>query len=133
MDGNARLAHQILIVEDDTFARDALSAILRMEGYDVCAAPDGQEALRQLRGGYFPDLILLDLMMPCMDGREFRRHQRQDPELCGIPIIICSATIDIHHEATALGAAGYLQKPIQVPGLLAYLRRHFEGPTRVAA
>jgi CheY-like chemotaxis protein len=82
----------ILIVEDDPGSREALTTILRNEGYQVTAQGDGAEALTYLRGAEkLPKLIVLDLMMPGMEGWEFRHEQRRDPKLAGIPVIAVSA------------------------------------------
>src|SRR5689334_6104245 len=78
----------ILVVDDDEDILEALRDLLRDEGYDVVAARDGRTALERLRGGLRPRLILLDLMMPTMNGYEFRREQRADPALAGIPTIV---------------------------------------------
>ena len=75
----------VLVVEDDAAARQALVLLLGTEGYAVSAAANGQEALAFLRTRPPPDLILLDLMMPVMDGYEFRRVQRQDAALARSP------------------------------------------------
>jgi len=78
-----RASDHILLVEDDPDARDEMAWVLRREGYEVVAAADGQEALEVVRRET-PALILLDLMMPVMDGFEFRVRQMQDPALAGI-------------------------------------------------
>src|SRR2546425_9329784 len=75
--GGDRASDRILVVEDDPDARDEMARVLRSEGYDVAAAGDGEEALAELRRAA-PALILLDLMMPVMDGFEFRVRQMQD-------------------------------------------------------
>src|SRR5512140_1028000 len=72
---------QILLVEDDPDGRACMSALLELEGYTVVTAVDGAEALERLRNGLQPGLIVLDLMMPGMDGFQFRREQLQDPRL----------------------------------------------------
>src|SRR5437879_6509382 len=97
----------ILVVEDDTATRDALSLILEAEGFGVMGAANGQEALDQLRGSRRPDLILLDLMMPVMDGWQFRRAQAQDPALSAIPVVVLSADGNVHQKAASLRATGY--------------------------
>ncbi len=81
----------ILVVDDESGVRDMLSASLQAQGYAVYTAPDGQSALDQLRRMPRPDVILLDLLMPGMDGWEFRYRQRLDPDLEPIPVIILSA------------------------------------------
>jgi CheY-like chemotaxis protein len=108
----------ILVVEDDPATREALGLILGSAGFGVLGAPNGQEALGLLRSGPYPDLILLDLMMPVMDGWQFRREQTRDPALAAIPVVVLSADGNVRQKASALGAAGYLQKPVEVENLL---------------
>ena len=115
--GGDRASDRILVVEDDPDARDEMALVLRSEGYDVAAAGDGEQALAELRRAA-PALILLDLMMPVMDGFEFRVRQMQDPELAGIPIIVLSGGWDVERKAAALGAAACLQKPVDPATLL---------------
>jgi CheY-like chemotaxis protein len=81
---------QILLVDDDHAIAAALAAVLD-EGYAVRAARDGNEALACLRQGASPDLIILDLMMPVIDGWQFRTIQRGDPRLADIPVLAMSA------------------------------------------
>lgn len=83
----------ILIVEDDRDIRDVLAEILAEEGYQVLAAEDGAEGLRRLAEGPTPDLILLDLMMPRMDGYQFREEQRKNPEWSPIPLVLLTAGV----------------------------------------
>jgi CheY-like chemotaxis protein len=115
-------AKSILIVEDDALTREALTVMLEEDGYRVRSAANGRDALDCLREGRPPDLILLDLMMPVMNGWDFVRAQMGDPSLAAIPVVICSGTSDCKQQATALGAAGYLKKPIEVEALLRTIR-----------
>jgi DNA-binding response OmpR family regulator len=83
----------ILLVEDDTAIREALSLVLENEGYKVSVVTNGREALDWLREATaLPDLILLDLMMPEMDGMEFRKVQVMDQRLASIPVIMLTAS-----------------------------------------
>jgi CheY-like chemotaxis protein len=118
----------ILLVEDDSDVRDALSQILRDRGYAVLGAADGREALEHLRRDGRVDLILLDLMMPVMDGWEFRRVQQQDAALAAIPVVILSADGNVRRKAASIAAAGYVQKPVETDQLLDLVRRHTGGP-----
>ncbi len=113
----------ILIVEDDAATREALGLILVAEGFGVLGAANGEEALGLLRSGPHPDLILLDLMMPIMDGWQFRRAQVGDSTLSAIPVVVLSADGNVQQKATALRAAGYLQKPVDVGNLLEAIQR----------
>jgi CheY-like chemotaxis protein len=85
------VAPQVLVVEDDAPIREALCAVLRDDGYAVAEAGDGQEALEFLRTHPTPRVILLDLMMPVMDGWTFLREQAADPALAGIPVVVITA------------------------------------------
>jgi CheY-like chemotaxis protein len=113
----------ILVVEDDTDVREALVEALSEQGYVVASATDGKEALASLRAGARPGLILLDLMMPRMNGTEFRLAQRRDPDLAHIPVILLSADGAISEKATALETAGFIRKPIDLGELLGMIER----------
>jgi len=108
----------VLIIEDDEGVRDAIAAILREEGYEVDVAASGAAALHRLAEGARPSLILLDLMMPEMDGIAFRRRQLDDPALRAIPVVIISARPDVARQAERLHADAFLQKPMSFEELL---------------
>jgi CheY-like chemotaxis protein len=108
----------VLVVEDDADAREAMKSVLELHGYPVVTAADGSEALDRLRNGLKPCLILLDLMMPGMDGFEFFDQKRQDPRISAIPVVIYSGYHDAKSKAERLGAQGYFQKPVEVESLL---------------
>jgi CheY-like chemotaxis protein len=114
----------ILIVEDDRDLREALSEVLRDEGYSVAGAGDGQEALDRLRRDQRPSLILLDLTMPVMNGWQFRAEQRQDPLLSGIPVVILSAGDHLAEQMAPLGVHDYVHKPIELDELLRTVERY---------
>jgi CheY-like chemotaxis protein len=116
-------AAKVLIVDDDFALRDALCAALEGEGFAVAAASNGQEALEYLRNGARPRLVLLDLMMPIMNGWEFRAEQRQDPELADIPVIVLSAFARSGDEELR-GIEQFLRKPFQLADLLAAVRAY---------
>jgi CheY-like chemotaxis protein len=107
----------VLIVEDERAARLGMEEILHVAGYAPVCAPNGQEALDLLRSGVPARAILLDLMMPVMDGWAFRREQLRDPYLAHIPVIVLSA---LHH-GWVEGVPPTLPKPIDVRQLLAEL------------
>ncbi len=113
----------LLIVEDDEDSRETLAEILRMEAFRVRAAGNGQEALDDLRREPPPDLILLDLMMPVMDGLQFQYALRLEAELSHIPILVISGDSNLAQEAERIHASGYLLKPIQIDRLLALVRK----------
>lgn len=105
----------ILLVEDDEIVRRAVQMVLEWEGYQVQCAGNGQEALDALRSGQTqPCLILLDVMMPVLDGEQFRQEQLRDPNLASIPVIVVSAA----SFAEAVSAAHHIHKPFEVQELL---------------
>lgn len=120
----------ILVVEDDPDLLRALSEILSGDGYRVLSARHGLEALGLLRGGVRPTVILLDLMMPIMNGWQFRYEQRQDTELASIPTIVVSAKTDSQRHAEWLEADGYIKKPIDLSDLLEAVSRYCGVPER---
>jgi CheY-like chemotaxis protein len=123
MDAGRLGSAMILVVEDDPELLSGLANLLASEGYRVRGARHGLEALGFLRGGFLPRLILLDLMMPIMNGWQFRHEQRMDSELAKIPVIVISARTDVPAHAEWLEADGYVQKPIQPETLLATVQR----------
>lgn len=120
------MAFTILLVEDDVDVRDALAETLREEGYAVDCASDGLDALSYLRRGGQPGLILLDLMMPRMNGSEFRIQQRKDPLLAQFPVVLLSADNRMREKAVALQTAGAIRKPIDLDELLRVIEQ-FRG------
>jgi CheY-like chemotaxis protein len=120
---------EILIVEDDDDIRESVLEILTDAGYLATGARHGEDALAQLRGARtLPGLILLDLMMPVMDGHEFRARQVLDPALREVPVVVLTADIRFTDSAVALQAAAALRKPVSLVDLLAVVER-FCGPS----
>ena len=119
---------RVLVVEDDIDIQQALSRILEAEGYAVARAENGRTALAHLEGPDRPCLILLDLMMPVMDGWQFRSELKRDPALASIPVVILSAHTQADPTGT-LDAASYLKKPIDLDRLLATVRRFCPEPS----
>jgi CheY-like chemotaxis protein len=115
---------RILVVEDDASVREALAVFLEGEGYSVVEAGDGAEALTRLRTSGPVALILLDLMMPVMNGWEFRDAQARDPRLASIPVVVITADNSAVHQAARAGVAGCLLKPLEFPELLSYVGRY---------
>ena len=113
----------ILIVEDDPDSQDALAMVLEGEGHPVICASNGREALDQLNREPQACLILLDLMMPVMDGWEFRRHQKDDPQLARIPTIVVSAVSDSDNRPNG-DVVGYFTKPFDAEVLIETIERY---------
>ena len=119
------MSHSVLVVEDDVDIRQALMEILEDHGFTALGAADGAEALDFLtRASDLPCVILLDLMMPVMDGATFRDAQRSDPRLASIPVVVLSAYRDVERHANGLDAVSILPKPPSVRELVAVLQTH---------
>lgn len=115
----------ILVAEDDDEIREAVADALTCAGYDVVLVGNGETALTVLRGmPRLPDLILLDLMMPRMDGWEFRQAQRRDPELASIPVVVVTAHAAQRKDEWMPCCAELLHKPVGLDALLDVVRRH---------
>jgi len=116
---------EILVVDDDPAVLDGLSELLESEGYGVSTARDGWSALAKLRGGLKPSVILLDLMMPAMDGWDFRQEQLRDDRLKDIPLVIITAAgFSENSIKTQFGNTELVSKPLPVDALLGAVRRH---------
>jgi CheY-like chemotaxis protein len=120
---------RVLVVDDDRVIQQLLEVNLELEGYQVAGtASDGQEAIA-MAAELKPDLILLDIMMPKMDGLEVCRHLKADPKLSKIPIVLLSARaqdMDIR-EGLEIGADAYLTKPFDPVELLDVVGRLLTG------
>ena len=103
--------------------REALSDALARHGWEVETARDGADALQKLHSGPRPSVILLDIMMPVMDGWQFRSLQRGDPDLWDIPVVVLSANELMRGAAIDMGIDGFLKKPVNTDRLLAELDR----------
>jgi CheY-like chemotaxis protein len=115
---------QVLVVDDDVHIRYALVDALEDEGYRAVSASNGAEALQLLRVlPKPPSVILLDLMMPVMDGWQFRAEQQRDPVLSKIPVVVVSAIGNGMGEAFQVSASGYLRKPFLMKDLVATVGR----------
>jgi CheY-like chemotaxis protein len=109
----------VLVVDDNPEIRSSLEDVLGEEGYTVVGVADGQEALDYLTTKEEPRVILLDLMMPVMDGWQFRTEQMKNPKLANIPVIVISAMADA---AEDIGAERVLSKPLRPEVLLSAVR-----------
>jgi CheY-like chemotaxis protein len=115
----------VMLVEDDDEARESLRELLEEAGYTAMVAENGSAAWKLLEQRERRcDVILLDLMMPVMNGWDFRRRQRADPRFSGIPVLVMSAGAHMTSVADELGAAAYIPKPIEIGVLLEMLQRY---------
>ena len=118
------MSHHVLVIEDDSDIRTALIDVLNEHGYEAVGAVNGLDALEKLRAPQEkkPCLIVLDLMMPVMDGRAFREEQLNSPELASIPVVVVTAYRDIIDQAMRI--TDFLRKPLDVDDLVATVRRY---------
>lgn len=114
---------RVLIVDDDAFARETLGRLLEGDGYNVATAANGGEALRHLQREPRPGLIVLDLMMPRVDGFAFAKEQQRHPELAGIPVIVVSAS-DCQRTLAVSAMVARFEKPVDVAELLRTINQH---------
>jgi two-component system chemotaxis response regulator CheY len=113
---------RVLVVDDDEPIRNVVTDVLIDEGFDVSVAVDGSDALNSCRASC-PDLILLDLNMPGVDGRAFLSAYRRE-EGRHAPVVIFSAVQNAHRAALEMAADGFLKKPFVIADLAAVVRRH---------
>ena len=112
----------ILVVDDDPDILETTRFVLECAGYRVSTAANGTEALTRLHAEAAPCVILLDLMMPVMNGWEFRAEQARDPGLAAIPVIVVTGAGKAAPEAVSLGAACLLEKPVDLTTLLSMVQ-----------
>lgn len=113
----------VLIIEDDPSSREGYAALVRDAlGFDVVTADRAEQALALLRAGLTPCLIVLDLVLPDMDGFAFRAQQLEDATIAQCPALICSGNLDATADLERLKGAAYLQKPIDPPAFLRLVR-----------
>ena len=114
------MSHRVLVVEDEPENRLFIGLMLRTEGYEVLEAEDGHAALEMLAAGALPELILLDVMMPGLNGWQVFQRLRDNPRLAGIPVVMLTALAqrsDVER-AVQLGVDGYLTKPFEPADLI---------------
>jgi CheY-like chemotaxis protein len=115
----------VLVVDDDDDIVEAIGLILRRAGHLVITARNGAEALSVLGGAAGSVcLILLDLMMPIMDGWQFRSEQLRNPQLAAIPVVVLSGRVDVWKDGASVQAADYVRKPIHIDALLEIVNRY---------
>lgn len=107
----------ILVIDDDEDIREVMTMALAIMGYTVETAADGIAASRLLFGGFQPALVLLDLMMPGMDGEAFMAAMRENPATAGIPVVIISGNRTARQKAAELDTQGCLIKPFDLDEL----------------
>lgn len=117
------MTQKLLVVEDEADLRASVAEVLRLEGYEVDTAGNGQEAMEALGEGKLPSLIVLDLMMPVMDGWEFRRRQLDSPEMADIPVLLFTSAKDLDEAERELNPVGILEKPVSIATLLDAIER----------
>ena len=108
----------VMIVEDDPDTREMLERFLELEGFEVRTAANGQLALEALHADSASSVILLDLMMPVMNGWQFRAAQASDPKIAGIPVVVVTAA-GTRDDIPAIQADAWLSKPVDLDRLLA--------------
>ena len=120
---NETQVETILVVDDDSLVRESISLFLDAKGYSVLEAENGQEALEVLKTApRFPCLVMLDLLMPILDGQQFLTQRGQDPVLRDIPVIVVSG--NDKSDLPLEGVAAYLKKPINPDHLIEIIDRH---------
>jgi CheY-like chemotaxis protein len=123
----------VLLVEDDADIRNSVTGALSLAGFRVSTATNGSEALERLRAGEAPGLLLVDLMMPVMDGWTFCAELQKDERLRHFPVVLLSAAWHLHSERTnGSGAVGHLSKPLNFAKLFEVVQR-FCGPGTIAS
>ncbi len=113
-----------LVVDDAADIRLLADLVLTMAGFAVTAAASGREALRQLAAGELPDIVLLDVQMPEIDGWETLARVRSDPRTASLPVVLCTVKglPEDTFKGWSLGCDGYLGKPFEITALVAELR-----------
>jgi CheY-like chemotaxis protein len=115
----------VMVVEDDRDVREALVEALADHEYDVLEASNGEEALSRLRAAARkPCVILLDIMMPVMDGWQFREAQQRAPDVAEIPVVVLSAHANLRDAVTGMGVQEFLKKPVRLEALIHTIRRY---------
>ena len=119
---------KILVVDDEVDVVEVVEMLLELEGYEVIKAYDGIEALEVIEGKVIPDLIILDIMMPELDGVEVCRRFRANEKLNNVPIVMFSAKISAYDkkESFEAGADGFISKPFNARGFISGIKTYLE-------
>jgi CheY-like chemotaxis protein len=126
MNPNIASRNSILIIEDDQEIREALEEILRFEGYEVGSVKNGKEGLDYLHKASAPSVILLDMMMPVMNGYQFLAAYQEEPSFSGIPVIVLSADNALEDKLKQFQVRFFLKKPIELERLLELVKQHVD-------
>lgn len=118
MERQTQIQRTVLVVEDDPAVRQTITDVLEEEEYNVTTAANGDEALLTLQQAPLPDVILLDLMMPTMNGWELHKHLQEDARLASIPVVVLSAVAGFQQRRGKLDVAAIIPKPVNVTALL---------------
>jgi CheY-like chemotaxis protein len=108
----------VLVIDDDHDFRQALADVIEDAGHQVVTAANGRDALDLIEGGLRPDLILLDVMMPVMDGWHFLSARLAHPDIVEVPVVLMSALPDARRDARKVGACGFAAKPFHLTDVL---------------
>jgi CheY-like chemotaxis protein len=119
--------HRILVIEDNVETAEAFALIFEARGFAVTLASNGADAMVLLEHDHAYCAILLDLILPVMDGRAFRRAQRANPALASIPVIVVSGDPQVADVARHLEAENFLRKPIDPVEVANTVERHCSG------
>jgi CheY-like chemotaxis protein len=117
------MTKKILVVEDDNSIRELLVELLQSEGYEVTSAINGLEGLKVLQDQSNPDLILIDLMMPVMDGYTFRHEQMKNQKWSKIPVVVMSAEANAKEKMKGFNITAFLSKPVELDTILKTVER----------
>lgn len=118
------MTKRILVVEDDTSIRELLVELLESEGYEVASAVNGLDGLKHLQAKPNPDLILIDLMMPVMDGYSFRTEQLKHQDWAKIPTVVMSAEANAKEKMRNFNITAFLSKPVELDTILNTVARY---------
>ena len=129
-EGTSSSSPSVMVVDDDPDILEVTRFVLENAGYRVATAANGADALASLRGREKPGLILLDLMMPVMNGWQFRAEQMRDPELASVPVVVITGAGNAAARAAPAGVAGLLEKPVDLDTLLSAVGRYCNGGRR---
>jgi CheY-like chemotaxis protein len=116
---------KVMVVEDDAMIRASLVELLEGEGYEVIGVENGQAAMNYLKSSeVLPGVILLDVMMPIMDGWQFRTQQLSDSKISKIPVIVVTADGNAQDKADVMSAQGWVNKPFKIDDILESVAKH---------